>query len=1837
MLRKSTLVLLLAALFVSAAQPNSYETLKREAEKYFAEKSFARAKEVYERASALQLSADERRWVEFRIADAALRDGDEAAREKLEAIVRGKERDRVFAEASEALGDYYVRRYDVGQAQRHYAAALDWWAGSDELALARQRYLAIVFRAAGSGNVYAVPREMLVNALAIAESKEDLAHIRFLLASQLGQRGGADAERALELLEAIIAEGKTTEWYDDALWQAASLYARGQNVVVEDGTLQNRADFARALELYRRLVSEYAKGESPWRDDAQRAIDDILAPSVSLAVGQTFLPGSEQEAILSWRNVKAIELTLTAVDLTKDVRPARGENQWTDAIATEQGTLVRRWTHETNDKGDHEPGMTRLRLTPRLKRGAYVLAARANGKSARQLVLVSDAHILVHTSPSRMEVFVSDVLTGEPIPNARVWMWQHRNDEPIVRTAQANANGLASIDVPASQGSVFVTAASGNRQAMLQTYAYGSRSSRDEAPWKIYAFTDRPAYRPEETVQWKIIARRRDREQWATPANESLTYEIHSPRGEKVASGEAKLNAFGSFWSELPLTASMPLGVYTVNFRAKDIVGSAPLFRLEEYKLPEFLVNVRTPKLYRLGETIEATIETSYYFGGPVANATVEAVIYQQPYIRYWFPWREFPWYYDAVWSGGSPMVLKRETLKTDADGRAVVRIETQRDGGDKQFRIEARVVDASRREVRGEGNVRVMKQRYSVGAFPEHYIHRPGEQVEVEFHAMDANDQPVKVEGTVKVTRRKEGGRPVRPLADRMSALLYADEEVTNAKVTTNDEGKATFSFTPRKEGYYAIRWSSHDRDPGKPVRARDLVTTETAVWVADKATTDLGYRTGGGALEIIADKETLKPGETANLMLVTPASGRWVLLTAMGDDILGNTQVIRLDGTVKLVQMPIDRRHTPNFFVTASSMFDRVLSTDTERFVVPPVEHFVTVDVKTDREEYEPRDEGTVTITTKDASGRPVAAEVSLAVSDEAVTAIQQDLAIDPRQFFFGEKRQQRLVVAASVQYQHYVRLIEGEDRQLIDDRSKDQAVQYRRNGYAFAAKSGVVGGMVGNARSEAITVTADAPMMPRPAPPPAAEAAADMAAPQEAAQMSIEVRTDFRSTAFWKPDVTTDASGTATVQVRYPEALTTWRATARAATAGAQFGMASSTVRTNMPLIVRLQAPRFFVAGDRTVVSAVINNNTDEAMQVAPSIAVEGLTLSGGQAIPPVLVPAHGEQRVDWTVVAEKAGPAKLRVTGRGPKRGDAMEKSFVVYEHGIDKLIARSGKLRGDEALVRLDLPRERRATELVVQVAPSLAVTMLDALPYLIQYPYGCTEQTMSRFLPAAIVARTLRKMGLDARARIPKLDDVTKQGMARLYDMQHAGGGWGWWKDGSSDVWMTAYVVWGFALARDAGLDVDRARIERAMQWLDEHVRENEGDWNTDAWILHAMSAWNPKPTANAKASFDDVWKSRELLTAYSRALLALTAHRYGDRERATVLVRNLENGAQVDRAPDQWRADVPSASIDGGRDVRPPRETTAETMATVHWGAKGHWWNWEQGPVESTAFVLQALVTIDPNHKYVEPAMNWLVKNRRGAQWSNTRDTAISVLAFDAWLRATGETARDVSYEITVNGRVIATKTVTAEQMLAAPSRFPVDDSAIDDAQQEIRIRRTSGSGPLYFSAEARFVSLEEPVKAAGNELFVRREYFRLAPRPTLLKGVQYDRVPLRDRESIRSGERVEVVVTIETKNAYEYLIFEDLKPAGFEAVALQSGEPLYATGKERSAWVYQELRDRKVAMFIDHLAQGVWEIRYTLRAETPGSFHALPLLGHAMYVPDIRANGDEVRVTVD
>src|SRR5215213_2510889 len=1943
----------------AVAQQPDYSQLKNDAEAQYAEGSYARSNEIYSRVDKSKLNPTEARWVEFRLADTSWRaeagtqTSDttrlEQAQKQLEELIRVKDkdtdRDLIWAEAHESLGDFFWRRGNTtwGNAWPHYLAALDWWAGQRDINLARDRYIRIVFRAERPpfqtdyyytyyGNY--TPLDVLENALKISTSANDIAHLNFLLAMTMRYTGGSYTARyrVPDQFEEALKAGKKSDWYDDALFYYAEWMGNyGSVQPLDDGQVQEQPDYEKALELYRRLLREFSKGETRYYDSAQEQIKNILAASMSVAVSNIFLPDSELTFALNARNVGRVDLALYKIDMTRDVHfissveEEDGEGDpapWIQRVPTAGRTPVKTWSKNIPDATTHKPYAEQSRIEGKLPVGAYLLEAKSGSLTSREIVLVSDVTLVLKSSSNQALVFFTNALTGAPVANASVALWESYNLNGRWRWRRVrqttDASGLARFQLRSNSDnrSLYATAAINDRQAFAGGYAY--TSSRDEG-WRIYTFTDRPAYRPKETLQWKFIARHASGGAYSTPANQTIEYVINDPRGSKVSSGKATLNAFGSSWGSLELGEQLPLGEYSITFWEagyKQQIGSAKLFRLEEYKLPEFKVEVKTPeqdgkkKAFRVGEKVEVEIQADYYFGGPVTNASVEVVVYQLPFYHYWYRPRDYSWYYDDMeqqrqnYYGGQGSVVKRETIKTDATGKAKLVFDTPNEnyGQDYEFRIEARVVDSSRREILSSDRVRVTRQRYYVYPRSEKYIYQPKDKVTVDIKALDANEQPVQTEGVVRVTRdywweiwidprgREVKGEELRQLLKqsdvfppltprgqgrwRLKFRGYQRDEILTQTLKTDAEGVAQLNFTPDREGYYRVAWQSSQGADPKRDRLLPPVKAETYVFVATKATTDLGYRRE--ALELVVDKDTFRAGQTAPVMINVPVADRYVLFSVEGEDLF-SYQVVHVTGNTKLIEVPIEEKHIPNIYLSAMMISDANAYSDTKQVVVPPVERFLQIAVNADREQYQPREEGTLAISAKDAYGRPVSAEIALGLVDESVKYIQQDYAGDPRQFYYGKKRQHTVQTTSTLDQKSYARYVEVAPGELRD--SKEEGNEYDDVPAVRKDGGGPVGVAGGAARSESNMVLDGIRSKEIRELPVQARRAADMAAQAPAAtpgpgantaqEPAVQVRSDFRSTILWLPDVKTDAYGMATVKVKYPDSLTTWSATAHVATAGNQFGIGNSTTRTKQPLIVRLQAPRFFVVGDQVTVSGVINNNTNEAMMVTPELNAEGLSVTGllidGKAVSsaqtPIQVKANSEARVDWLVAVNHASEAKLKVEVRGSKYADAMEKKFTIFEHGIEKFVSRSGKMRGDSVSIKLDIPKERRAdsTKLTVQIAPSMATTMLDALPYLIDYPYGCTEQTMSRFLPAVITAKTLRDLGLkpetamhkifggieessasathpNGRRDLKELEAITKRSLERLYDFQHAEGGWGWWKDGESDHFMTAYVVWGMTVARQAGIDVKSDVVARAAAFLDNELVEEETNYDSQAWMLHSLAVYHAvrKESEVSKfqtVAFENLWKNRDRLNAYTRALLALAAHNYGYREQAKNLIANLENGVKADSQPDS------SIVQRGGQSSDP------SVIGTAHWGEDGVYWRWSEGGVEATSFALRALLAIDPQNKLIEPVTNWLVKNRRGAQWSNTRDTAIVVLTLNDYLRVSGEVQPVMGYQLLVNGTSVATKQITAEDALSAPSKFAISRELLRDGANEISIVRNSGSGPIYFSAAAEFFSLEEPLKPAGNEIFVRRQYFKLVNHPTLLKGIVAERVLLNDGETVKSGDRIEVVLTVEAKNNYEYLLFEDLKPAGLEATQIRSGESLFVrelksgggfTGRER--WVYQELRDRKVALFIDRLPEGIWQLSYEMRAEVPGAFHALPVLGHAMYVPEIRTNGAETRLSV-
>src|SRR6185503_5293155 len=305
-------------LFNAAAQQSDYSTLRTAAEREYSQRSYQRAHDIYAQVDKSKLTASELRWVEFRLADtswraqAATQTSDntkiEEARKQLKELIstadKDVDRDLVWAEAQESLGDSFWTRNQINwsAAWPYYEQALDWWAGQRDLDRARARYLAIVFRAASSPNpveyyIYSyygnnIPLNILENALKISNTANDRSHLNYLIAMTMRNSGydPGTSQRIPDYFEEALAAGRESAWYDDALFHYAEWMNNMGPMREIDGVWRPQPDYAKALELYRRITTEFAKGQTRYFDQANQQILAITTPSLNVAVPNIFLP-----------------------------------------------------------------------------------------------------------------------------------------------------------------------------------------------------------------------------------------------------------------------------------------------------------------------------------------------------------------------------------------------------------------------------------------------------------------------------------------------------------------------------------------------------------------------------------------------------------------------------------------------------------------------------------------------------------------------------------------------------------------------------------------------------------------------------------------------------------------------------------------------------------------------------------------------------------------------------------------------------------------------------------------------------------------------------------------------------------------------------------------------------------------------------------------------------------------------------------------------------------------------------------------------------------------------------------------------------------------------------------------------------------------------------------------------------------------------------------------------------------------------------------------------------------------------------------------------------------
>ncbi|WP_310396252.1 MG2 domain-containing protein [Hymenobacter sp.] len=1360
-----------------------------------------------------------------------------------------------------------------------------------------------------------------------------------------------------------------------------------------------------------------------------------------------------------------------------------------------------------------------------------------------KLVAVTDVGLIVKQGATGgTTVFANSIRTAQPLSGVTVNLVSSNNQ--VIATGQTDQAGVAQFDSAASMKRFrlgMVTAVKDADFSFLDLTKSRVETSRFEvggltsnaARYQAFLYGDRNLYRPGDTVRTNTVIRTED---WQSPpAGLPMKIRLLLPTGKEYSSLQQKLSAVGSFESRFILPPTVMTGLYTMEvLTGNDVLLTSRQISVEEFIPDRLKVTVTAaPAVLKPGQDVTATIAAVNLFGPPAADRKfeVEFSLKQKS-----FQSKEHPDYSFEINSGerrkttnsdgeeSSSALTSRfeKTVRegtTDAAGRgtAAYTVPDYRDLGTLEGVAFATVFDETGRPVNRLATFDVQTQAtmFGIGNLPE--LIGTKQALAVKLLALTPAGRPTTAQAQVKVVRmlwetvlERQGGRYVYNSQRREQTILSQTRAVGAA---------SSFSFTPIYSGEYEVRVSR----PG----ASSYVTQQFYAYGYGDTQSNSFEVNNEGAVTMEADKASYAPGETAKLLLKSPFAGR-ILVTVERANVLDHFYVTT-DGKAAEVKIPIKAGHVPNVYVTATAV--RALN-GTDRLPLTVARGFLPLTVEKPDSRLAlaiaaPALSRSQTFQTIELTTAP-RAQLTLAVVDEGILQLKNYQTPDPHAYFYQKRA---LEVAAFDVYPFLL-------PELGTSSSGGDAADLARRTNP-----------VPNRRVKLV--------------------------------------------AKWSGVLTADGDGKVRYRVRVPQFSGALRIMAVAYKDDA-FGSAEFTMKVADPVVISTALPRFMSPGDTIDVPVTLTNTTKQAINGAVGIILGNRE----QLFNSPLEIVHNELISDKTLPIADAKAAQIqagtekRIVFRlfaKPRIGNASVK--VYFEAGketfteVIELPVRpaaslekrtgSGVLAGGATLplnLKTDFLPASLTSRLVVSRSPLTEFS--KDLRYLLQYPYGCLEQTVSAAFPqlyyADLAATLQQKTGTAAKAQRYNPNYHVQEAIRKIEAMQLYNGSLSYWPGGDYDNWWaTAYAAHFLQEAQQAGFAVNKSVLDKTLKYLAFRLKKRE----TEPYQYFDVNNLARQRTIASKE------------IAYSLYVLALAG-----RQDAVALNYYRANSTLL--AQDSRFLLACTQSLLGNQRLfRRMLPTTFGGETAAKRALDGSFYS----PIRDMGLVLNALATTDPNNPQVPILARQLSRQLKAAPWLNTQERAFALLAL-------GKIARR-------NAASTATATLTLDGKPAGS--FTGKDLTLRNVANRNLSIRAAGSGSLYYFWETEGVSASGQVKEEDAYLRVRRQF------------LNRDGVPL-GTPTFRQNDLVVVKITLESADAageVKNVAITDLLPAGLEIENPRIGALRELSwAKDASTPDYLDVRDDRINLFTT--ATGTPKSFYYLaRAVSKGTFKLGPVNADAMY----------------
>jgi hypothetical protein len=1729
----------------------------------------------------------------------------------------------------------------------------------------------------------------------------------------------------------------TQAFYLQAQWWAD----KATGYLPPDDTL-HRYDYINSISLCRQAISHTDSSEG--KSNCERLLKQINRKYFEVNAEGANIPDQPFRALIIYRNIGQVFGRIIRIDDASSNILSENDKKYWDRL--KDMPTVRKFKQAIPETTDYQQHLVEIKMDG-LPAGRYILLAGTDSAFDDQSVMCATSFFCSSIAyvKNGNNFFVVDRNSGHPLKGVQVksYIWQYPKDKLVFKQSDVtDINGHfklalkddenSALRLEFSLGKDYFSTEDGRNY--YRTYNEededdekgDSRKEFEENHLKNYLFTDRSIYRPGQLVYFKglLITKDFKTKKYKPVAEKQTVIFLKDANNQDIDSLVLKSNEFGSISGTFRLPQNLLNGEFNIYDGEKR--GEKD-FSVEEYKRPAFFVEFDSLRnSYSIGDTIQVSGSAQAYAGNKISEAKLSWRVIREAYFPY-------PWFFKRYPSRSSVEIARGET-QTDGNGKFAIHFPALADPSTNKssrpvytYRVEAEVTDLN-----GETRTATTAVSVSYNSF-EILSSLPFQN---RLSPDSLSRIPVTTKNSEGVFIREKLSVSIRPL-ESPSRLIrkrywqqpdqFVISENDYIKWFPNDEYRDETNLNTWKAGPVIVEKTDYTNPEGLFYLDRNQTSHIKPGWyvldfsaedrngelIADKRYIELS----GNPIQSVArvyniipmEDITEEPGSHIQIMTGSNAENLFVIRAKQKQlDSLTEYSFYNLSQEIKKSDIEIKESDRGGFAINDVFVKNNRWYTSEHIIRVPWTNKDLQVSYMSWHDKVLPGSKEQWEVKITGYKKEQVAAEVLTSVYDASLDQFRpQSWTVPglypvynrPNEWNLGlgglnfakagsYLRQIREISLPKPYIHQYDQLLSFEKFSVVGNMYVGRASGVR---VSSAPMNDIVVAGYSTSKKEDFDKQPDPPIKKD-----NEESISE--------DNNVQIRKNFNETAFFLPDLRTDAQGNVELNFTMPDALTRWKWMLLANTKDLAFGYVEKTFVTQKELMVQTNMPRFFREGDTMMLPVKIanlstremngtvqfewmyaqnNQNADQAISNLKSTQSFKVNASQNEIVFfPAIIPAHSTQPLLYRIIA------RTNVNGMDYSDGEeniipVLSNRMLVTESLSINMESVGEKHFTFEKLLKSNASGSLRNQSLTIEFTTNPAWYAVQSLPYLMEFPYECAEQTFNRFYANALASHIVQVSPLmeavfqkwrntDTAELLTNLqknqelksvllretpwvlqaesESQQKKNIALLFDMlkmraalksaldklqqaQSETGGFAWFKGGREDRYITQYIISGIgrlrklnAIPSDMKPSLDKMS-RSAIAWLDRTIRT---DYDK-----------REKSTASIEL------KPIQLQYLYMRSLFPeidipgniISAINYYRKlsidkwMKQTVYMKGMI-ALFLNRTGDPGTAKDILASL--------KENATNSAELGTYWKSVSSGIYWQEAPVETQSLLIEVFQELKADPKSIDRMKYWLLQQKRTSHWPTTKATADACYALllngDNWLESNqtvslklGNYIINSSEEKTAAGsgyfkKIIPGDTVQPDMGSILVNLYRSSDSSGNRQPLTVN-RQPSDVSPSWGAIYWQYFENIDKISSANTGLSVTKQLFI---EKNTDKGPAMDAVT--EKNILIPGDKLKIRIIIKSDRDLEYVHLKDMRAACLEPVNVLSGYQW-----QDGLGYYQTTQDASTSFFFDRLPKGTHVFEYPLYVTIAGKYSNGISTLQCMYAPEFAAHSEGIRLQVD